>query len=94
MEPSIESAATGDGNVSLRVKQPKRILHFSDGTVEEYSDDEPDGGAVESSQAIDEVIAWILALCLLNYSLVGLFFTPLEYDDVGPLDVAQGYDHW
>lgn len=28
---------------SVRVKAPRRILHFSDGTLEEYStDDEPD----------------------------------------------------
>lgn len=55
MEPSNESTAT-DGDVTLRVKQPKRILHFSDGTVEEFSDDEPDGSTVETSQEIDEVI--------------------------------------
>lgn len=27
---------------SVRVKTPKRILHFSDGTLEEYSEDETD----------------------------------------------------
>lgn len=56
MEPSIETSAAANGDVALRVKQPKRILHFSDGTVEEFSDDEPDGTAIESSQEIDEVI--------------------------------------
>lgn len=56
MEPSNETTTTADGDVALRVKQPKRILHFSDGTVEEFSEDETDGTAIESSQEIDEVI--------------------------------------
>lgn len=63
MEPS--STTTADGDVALRVKQPKRILHFSDGTVEEYSDDEPDGPTIQSSQEIDEVITDnIISICL------------------------------
>lgn len=28
---------------SVRIRAPKRILHFSDGTLEEYSDDDVDG---------------------------------------------------
>lgn len=56
MEPSKETTAPTDGDVALPVKQPKRILHFSDGTVEEFSDDEPDGTEkIKSSHEIDEV---------------------------------------
>lgn len=41
---------------SIRVKAPKRILHFSDGTLEEYSsDDEVDGSANQKKQN-DEVV--------------------------------------
>lgn len=40
---------------SVRVKAPKRILHFSDGILEEYSsDDEIDGPSKQSKQS-DEV---------------------------------------
>lgn len=40
---------------SIRVKEPKRILHFSDGTLEEYSsDDEVDGPTNQKKQS-DEV---------------------------------------
>lgn len=40
---------------SIRVKAPKRILHFSDGTLEEYSsDDEVDGPSNQKKQN-DEV---------------------------------------
>lgn len=35
------SAATT--TASVRIRAPKRILHFSDGTLEEYSDDDVDG---------------------------------------------------
>lgn len=28
---------------SVHIRAPKRILHFSDGTLEEYSDDDVDG---------------------------------------------------
>lgn len=41
---------------SIRVKAPKRILHFSDGILEEYSssDDEIDGSSKQKKQN-DEV---------------------------------------
>lgn len=36
---------------SIRIKAPKRILHFSDGTLEEYSsDDEVDGPSNQNEQ--------------------------------------------
>lgn len=40
---------------SVRIKAPRRILHFSDGTLEEYSsDDEIDGSSNQKKQS-DEV---------------------------------------
>jgi hypothetical protein len=46
--------------ISLRHKVPRRILHFSDGTMEEYSsdEDEPD----TSAQVTAEVHPVILCL--------------------------------
>lgn len=35
-QPATQSAT------AIKVKAPKRILHFSDGTMEEYSTDEED----------------------------------------------------
>lgn len=31
-----------DTDIAVHIRAPKRILHFSDGTIEEYSDDEED----------------------------------------------------
>lgn len=53
MEPQQETPTTTIS--SIRVKAPKRILHFSDGVLEEYSsDDEIDGTSNEKKQC-DEV---------------------------------------
>lgn len=38
---------------SVRIRAPKRILHFSDGTLEEYSDDDIDGSDVPTSSTND-----------------------------------------
>lgn len=45
--------ANGDCNIS--VKKPKRILHFSDGTIEEYSDTEDEVTAPSSADNQDQV---------------------------------------
>lgn len=44
-------------SVSIRERIPRRVLHFSDGTIEEYSDDETTDESVTDSppEAIDEV---------------------------------------
>lgn len=39
---------------SVRIRAPKRILHFSDGTLEEYSDDDVDANDT-SNQQVDVV---------------------------------------
>lgn len=55
--PEIQTITSGTGGIeqhekppttasSIRIKTPRRILHFSDGTMEEYStDDETDAPA-------------------------------------------------
>lgn len=41
---------------SIRIKTPRRILHFSDGTLEEYStDDEPDTLAANQTNQQNQV---------------------------------------
>lgn len=40
---------------SVRVKAPKRILHFSDGILEEYSSDDETDGPVNHNKQSDEV---------------------------------------
>ena len=38
-----QAPATDVNNISLGIKKPKRVIHFSDGVMEEYSSDEEDG---------------------------------------------------
>lgn len=38
---------------SVRIRAPKRILHFSDGTLEEFSDDDVDGSNEANSKTND-----------------------------------------
>lgn len=44
INPDESKARVSDGEPSaaIKVKEPKRILHFSDGILEEYSTDEED----------------------------------------------------
>lgn len=46
---SIQNATT------IKVKAPKRILHFSDGTMEEYSDEEDTIDAKASDKQLSVV---------------------------------------
>lgn len=49
---------------SVHVKAPRRILHFSDGTLEEYStDDETDATKNHSQKQIDLVSFLVFLLC-------------------------------
>ena len=45
----------GAPNTAIKVKTPKRILHFSDGVLEEYSDDEVDNTPQEEQAVVDPV---------------------------------------
>lgn len=40
---------------SVRIRAPKRILHFSDGTLEEYSDDDEDVNGSDKMNANSNV---------------------------------------
>lgn len=40
----------GTNDAAIKVKVPKKILHFSDGVLEEYSDDEVDSTPQEKEQ--------------------------------------------
>uniref|UniRef100_A0A182KG48 Uncharacterized protein n=1 Tax=Anopheles christyi TaxID=43041 RepID=A0A182KG48_9DIPT len=39
---ALETFIQNEKDVEVRVRAPKKVLHFSDGTLEEYSDDEAD----------------------------------------------------
>lgn len=55
----FEGLTLEEDNIAVNVKRPKRVLHFSDGVIEEYSTDEEkdvvDKGD-ESDNVVDEVI--------------------------------------
>lgn len=50
---------------NIRVRVPKRILHFSDGILEEYSDDETDNPQPKQDQIVDPVsiLTFLLFFC-------------------------------
>lgn len=49
----------GDAAMNAKKKAPRRILHFSDGTLEEYSsDEENDQGQNQNNSTTDPVSFW------------------------------------
>lgn len=40
--PDVAGPSSDQSDAAIKVKAPKRILHFSDGTMEEFSEDEED----------------------------------------------------
>lgn len=44
-----------EGQQSIEIKTPKRILHFSDGTLEEFDEDETEEINTLRIEQIDEV---------------------------------------
>lgn len=51
-----ENQQSGDDSATkVSVKVPKRVLHFSDGVLEEYSEDEADN-AVENADEVEEPV--------------------------------------
>lgn len=50
-----DSNSCGTSTTSVRVKTPKRILHFSDGTLEEYSSDDETDNVATNEKQIDVV---------------------------------------
>lgn len=47
-QPTVANDST-TSTTSVRVRTPKRILHFSDGTMEEYSDDDNGEDVIDQS---------------------------------------------
>ncbi|KAF5286041.1 hypothetical protein FQR65_LT12976 [Abscondita terminalis] len=43
-------------HTKVKVRTPKRVLHFSDGVLEEYSDDEPDSPSGGQTNTNNEVV--------------------------------------
>ena len=54
--PQVESADV------VNIKRPKRVLHFSDGVLEEYSEDELDTPQQEKTDIIDPVCDVVLPM--------------------------------
>lgn len=62
LKNKVESSANfiqNEKDVEVQVRAPKRVLHFSDGTLEEFSDDEQDqvdaAGSEGGVKDVDEV---------------------------------------
>lgn len=74
IEPEIFAKLEGltlqEDEISVKVKRPKRVLHFSDGVIEEYSTDEEteDKDVVDcddsNNKVVDEVISIFLCISL------------------------------
>lgn len=45
----------GAGVTNIPVKVPKRVLHFCDGVLEEYSDDETTSPPAQTTVMVDQV---------------------------------------
>lgn len=58
-----EESKNGSNETAVKVKVPKRVLHFSDGVLEEYSDDEVDKGNASQKQesAIVDPVSFVLS---------------------------------
>lgn len=70
---NIEPSADGDTSTSkVTLRVPKRVLHFSDGILEEYSEDEADG-AVQEEKKEDQVVDPVRHLLLIEICFAGLF---------------------
>ncbi|XP_044748305.1 protein FAM177B [Coccinella septempunctata] len=56
-----KNSPEGDSNYSaIKLKTPKRVLHFCDGVLEEYSDDEVDCTPSQTVAAVDTgSLSWI-----------------------------------
>lgn len=76
---------------NVKIKRPKRVLHFSDGILEEFSDDDVDNNNVlqmmsEKKQFTDEVS---LKLCLVILKLIRtelIFLNKKGIEKLDPLD--------
>ncbi|XP_056645433.1 protein FAM177A1 [Diorhabda sublineata] len=53
-----QNMAQVEGQNSIKVKTPKRVLHFSDGILEEYSTDEEDNSTTQNQQIDPATMTW------------------------------------
>lgn len=64
----LEGLTLEEDEISVKVKRPKRVLHFSDGVIEEYSTDEEkeEKDVVDcddsNNKVVDEVISIFLCV--------------------------------
>lgn len=75
-----QNEAERTNKTSVKVRAPKRILHFSDGIMEEYSDDEDitDGKSNESQISVVSIqkmsnYAIVLFVCTKSITQYGMF---------------------
>lgn len=54
---------SGDNSAKIKVKVPKRVLHFSDGTLEEYSDDEVDSTPQNEEKTVVDPVSSCCGCC-------------------------------
>lgn len=56
MQQSEDTCMKNSEDIEIKVKTPKRVLHFSDGVLEEYSDDD-DGSTppLQQNTVVDPV---------------------------------------
>lgn len=56
------------GATAIKVKAPIRILHFSDGTMEEYSSDEEDTPDAQPNDkqisVVNQLIIFLISICV------------------------------
>lgn len=55
MMPSEINASTDVENVAIKVNTPSRVIHFSDGIIEEFSEEEVDEVDPAPPLPVDEV---------------------------------------
>ncbi|KAJ8919491.1 hypothetical protein NQ315_002112 [Exocentrus adspersus] len=56
VRPDAVQSVTGEENhqqAAIKVKTPKRVLHFCDGVLEEYSSDEEEAEALKEQAVVD-----------------------------------------
>lgn len=76
---NTSATPTQGEQTQIKVKEPKRILHFSDGTLEEYSSDEAEADQVDNTPQVQEIPSdWIPWLW---YSTTNVGYKTLEVCD-------------
>lgn len=74
----FKNVSEGDSNYStIKLKTPKRVLHFCDGVLEEYSDDEIDSSPAQTTTTVDvSTLSWVPWA---QYKIWAVGFTTFSY---------------